>query len=268
MKGKSKKSAIMAAIKASPTKAIKVLPQAAILLGAVSFFAALTAVFQRISFREKQKLLNRILDKVTTAKEFNRSSDEETMGAFKIAMAYLADDEEGKDKLLDKLKKKFPKVFEKFEKEYNKILKHWGDNKTKKENNMKGENQESATISPILKKIKASVSEALEVLPQAAVSLEAIPFFAAFVAVFQHIFTDEKRELLKRIFDEVAKAGEFTKSSAKEVVNALRVAVVYLIVDEKERDKLLNEIRKEIPRVLRKFEKEYDQILRSWKNSK
>jgi hypothetical protein len=113
-------------------------------------------------------------------------------------------------------------------------------------------------IVAINEKIKAGPVEAMMVLPQAAVTFEAIPFFAAFTAVFEKISQDEKQKVMEGIYNEVAAAGEFTKSEVVDVARAFLISVAYLLEDRKDKDELFKRIKASFPRTLKQFEKTYN----------
>jgi len=118
----------------------------------------------------------------------------------------------------------------------------------------------------INEKIKAGPVEAMMVLPQAATTLEAVPFFAAFTAVFERISQDEKQRVMEGIYNEVASAGEFTKSEVIDVARAFLIAVAHLIEDEKDKEELFKRIKSKFPRTLKQFEKIYNEIIDAWGN--
>jgi hypothetical protein len=118
----------------------------------------------------------------------------------------------------------------------------------------------------ITEKIKAGPVEAMMVLPQAAIMFEAVPFFAAFTAVFERISQDEKQKVMEGIYNEVAAAGEFTKSEVVDVARAFLISVAYLLEDQKDKEELFKRIKSSFPKTLKEFEKVYNEIVAAWDN--
>jgi hypothetical protein len=116
----------------------------------------------------------------------------------------------------------------------------------------------------IKKKIEAGLVEAMSVLPKAAVMFEAIPFFAAFTAVFERISLKEKAKVMDEILNEVAIAGIITQSGLIDITRALWITIAHLLKNPKNKEELFKKIKSSIPKTLEKFEEEYERIIRAW----
>jgi len=116
----------------------------------------------------------------------------------------------------------------------------------------------------IKKKIEAGPVEAMSVLPQAAVMFEAIPFFAAFTALFERISLEKKVKVIEKIFNEIAVAGRFTQSGLIDITRAFWITVAHLLKNPKNKNELFKKIKSSFPETLRKFEEEYERIIRAW----
>jgi len=111
--------------------ALDVLPEAAVKLDAIRFFAIFTAVFAHLNTQEdKYNFMELIKQKVIEADNFTTSDTVEIARVFLISVAYITEIQTGDKELLDKCKKLFPKTFNKFTVEYNKITKSWNERRT------------------------------------------------------------------------------------------------------------------------------------------
>jgi hypothetical protein len=99
-------------------------------LDAVRFFAVFTAVFKYLNTPEdRNNLMQLIEQRVKEIGDFTTSDTTETSRAFLISVAYMTEIETGDKELLDKCKRFFPKTFNKFTVEYNKIIESWNKKK-------------------------------------------------------------------------------------------------------------------------------------------
>jgi hypothetical protein len=111
--------------------ALSILPEAAVKLDAIRFFAIFTAVFKNLNtLEDKDSLMQLIEQRVKEKGDFTTSGTVETSRAFLISVAYITEAETGDKELLDRCKKSFPKTFNKFTVEYNKIVESWDKRRT------------------------------------------------------------------------------------------------------------------------------------------
>jgi hypothetical protein len=71
---------------------------------------------------------------------------------------------------------------------------------------------------------------------------------------------------MEEIYNEVAAAGEFTKSEVIDVARAFLISVAYLLEDEKDKNELFKRIKAKFPRTLKQFEETYKEIVDAWNN--
>jgi hypothetical protein len=111
-------------------EALRILPEAAVKLDAVRFFAIFTAVFKRLNTsKDKNNLWQLVKQRVKEVRDFTRSDAKETVRAFLLSVACITEAETGDKELLDKCERFFPKTFNRFMAEYNKIIESWNKNR-------------------------------------------------------------------------------------------------------------------------------------------
>jgi hypothetical protein len=123
------------------------------------------------------------------------------------------------------------------------------------------------TVVQIMEKIETSPESALEILPQAAIQLDAIKFFAALTAVFQKVQDKDKREsVLAAIIRKAREVGDFTTSNTTELSEAFLISVAKLGKFFSESDFSLPSIKNLMVSLetLWKFMREYERIIESW----
>jgi len=113
--------------------------------------------------------------------------------------------------------------------------------------------------------MRKNPEKAYQYLPLLAPFSRALPFFAVFTCLFERYQDYESKEhLLARIYDVVAKAGKFTRDNSLTVSRCFTLSVAYLLNDQNEKDRLLNECLRCFPKTTREFHKYYLELHRGW----
>jgi hypothetical protein len=123
------------------------------------------------------------------------------------------------------------------------------------------------TTRQILKRAKRGLQDALNVLPEAAVKLDAVRFFAIFTAVMNQLNNEERKKLMDSILLKVQQVNDFTTSDTIEMSRAFLLSICYLTNAEIYEKELWEKCQKSFPKTFKKFAKEYHKILDSWKRA-
>jgi hypothetical protein len=113
--------------------------------------------------------------------------------------------------------------------------------------------------------VKRSPEKAYQYLPLLAPFSRALPFFAVFTCLFERYQDYDSREhLLVKLYDVVDKIREFTRDDSLMVSRCFTLTVAYLLDDQSERDRLLDECLRCFPKTTREFHKYYLELHNNW----